>query len=191
MTPSPSPPSPYLSDPLVNSLKFMKVFLWGGPKMDAVHVHTFGFKSLSSITPLPKSSDAVSPHIFTGHFQRDSKSAEAKGVLAVKFCRLVPRSQGRLFSWGPLVMHHTSRLHSIASFLALALTKIFDSCQTWGNPEMPSEEDSSMLLQTVSNFNFILCEICLSLSKPSRLWNNPTNIRPHFKSHLSSQNVVT
>lgn len=55
MTPSPSPPSPYLSDPLVNSLKFMKVFLWGGPKMGAVHVHTFGFKSLSSITPPPPS----------------------------------------------------------------------------------------------------------------------------------------
>lgn len=85
----------------------------------------------------------------------------------------------------------TPAFFSVLLRLALGLTKIFDSCQTWGNPETPSEEDSSMLLQTVSNFNFVLCETCLRLSKSSRFWNNPTNVRPHFKSHLPSQNLVT
>jgi len=56
--------------------------------MDAVHIHTFGFKPLSHITPFHESFDAVSPCILTGHFQRDSKSVEAKAVLALKFSRL-------------------------------------------------------------------------------------------------------
>lgn len=57
--------------------------------MDAVHIHTFGFKSLSSITPFHESPDAVPPNT---HLHRSlsegSKSIEAKTVLALKFSRL-------------------------------------------------------------------------------------------------------